>query len=317
MGEGAIFIAGLSYSGKTQLRLMLSAHPNIVITRRTYMWRRYYRCFGDLEEDENLDRCLATMMATPHIRELDPDLESIRREFRRGEASYARLFALIRQDHAARQGKARWGDQFGSLEYDADLILSSYPQAVILHMVRDPFARVAESLTGSSHRTLKVGWETMRWRRSAQAAIRNLKTFPNRYLPVRCEELFSNPEHALREVCAFLGEPFDPKMMAVEGLPGMGVNVPGARLPIDTGARQSAEQDPYQLRATERAFVQSRLEKERAYFGYSGGASRPSGADLLWYGMVGYPLNLAGEFLWRIWGRRSSGLPEWSFQNRS
>ena len=30
-----IFIGGLSYSGKTPLRIMLSAHPNILLTRRT------------------------------------------------------------------------------------------------------------------------------------------------------------------------------------------------------------------------------------------------------------------------------------------
>ena len=56
VSAGPIFIGGLSFSGKTTLRLMLSSHPVIVLSRRTYMWQRFYGRYGDLRRPENLER---------------------------------------------------------------------------------------------------------------------------------------------------------------------------------------------------------------------------------------------------------------------
>ena len=49
--ERPIFIGGLSFTGKTQLRAMLSAHPNILIARRTHLWDRFYKRYGIRESD--------------------------------------------------------------------------------------------------------------------------------------------------------------------------------------------------------------------------------------------------------------------------
>ena len=45
---GPIFVGGLDRSGKTLLRLALSSHPNIAMTRRTYTWTEVYQRYGDL-----------------------------------------------------------------------------------------------------------------------------------------------------------------------------------------------------------------------------------------------------------------------------
>ena len=79
MGAGPIFIGGLSFSGKTELRLMLSSHPNLAFSRRTYMWPRYFERYGDLSRSEQLERCLADMLRNKHIMALSPDPERIRR----------------------------------------------------------------------------------------------------------------------------------------------------------------------------------------------------------------------------------------------
>ena len=78
MSNGPIFIGGLSFSGKTQLRLLLGTHPNIVITRRTRMWTRFYGRFGDLSRPENFERCLEAMLRNKHICALNPDPARIR-----------------------------------------------------------------------------------------------------------------------------------------------------------------------------------------------------------------------------------------------
>jgi hypothetical protein len=317
MGKGPIFIAGVSYSGKTQLRLMLSAHPNIVITRRTYMWQRYYNRFGDLSRPENFERCLEKMLASKHIQTLNPDPERIRREFWQGKPSYGRLFALIHRHFAEQQGKMRWGDQHGSLENDADLIFSSDPRAVILHMVRNPLDRVEESLSKSKHRRLKIGWETRQWRRSSKLALRNSKKYPHRYKVVQCEQLFAYPEKTLRDICLFLGEEFYPEMLAVEELVEMGVSVPSPFVKGEQVVGGKSGRAQPQLTHTEWSFVQSQVNSEMSALGYPQTDQRLSFMSALRFSLMDYPLNLAGAILWETWGCRKLSAPKISFRHGS
>jgi hypothetical protein len=301
MGEGPIHVTGNSYSGKTQLRLMLSAHPNILITRRTYMWRRYAGKFGDLGGGKNLERCMRALLESEHIRDLIPDPERVRRAFRAGEPSYWRLFALIREAHARDMGKARWGDQHRLVQYDADALLRLDSRTVILHMIRDPIDRTAESLAGRRKRRLKVGWETSLWRRSAQLALRNQRRYPENYRVVRCERLFSDPRDTLRGICDFLSEAFSERMLRVEGLSEMGVAVPQAP-PNHADMGQSRNGGhPGNLTPPERAYVRSRTGKEMVEAGYEATDVQLSAGDRLGYVFVDFPTNLAAELLERVW----------------
>lgn len=317
MKRGPVYIAGVSYSGKTQMRLMLSAHSNIVITRRTYMWRRYYNRFGNLRDPENFERCLETMLASKHIQVLNPDPDRIRREFRQDKPNYALLFAIIHRHFAEAQGKARWGDQQGLLENDADLLFTAEPQAVIIHMVRDPLNRIGESVATSAHRKAKIGWETSLWRRSSRLALRNLKQYPLRYMVVQCEQLFAYPEKTLREVCLFLGEDFHPEMLAVEGLAEMGVDVPQAFNKAKQGAGGKNGLDQDVLTPAERSFIQARVRREMSALGYLKSEQSLSFMNALKYALLDYPLNLAGAILWETWGRRKMNVPKISFEHGS
>jgi hypothetical protein len=277
MAGGPIFIAGLSYSGKTQLRMLLSAHPNIVITRRTYMWRKFYNRFGNLSDPKNLERCVDAMLSRKHILALEPDPERIRREFWQGAATYARLFALFHEHHAEKLGKLRWGDQLGFVEKYADLIFAAYPDAQMIHMVRDPFERTGESLSGSARRLGKLGWELAQWQFSVQLAQRNESQHAGRYLIVHCEELFSEPEKVLRAVCAFIDEDFIPKILE------------------DVQFHEA--QGP--LTAPEQNFIQSQVKSEMLFLGYRRSTNLPAGET--WkYLLAEYPANLAGMLLWNI-----------------
>jgi len=307
MRQGPIFIAGVSYSGKTQMRLILSAHPNIIITRRTYMWRKYYNKFGDLSDSEKFERCLETMLDSKHIQAINPDPERIRREFWQGEPDYGHLFALIHSHFAEQQGKTRWGDQQGTLENDAALIFSSEPEAAILHMVRNPLNRVEESVSTSRHRRGKIGWETSFWQRSTRLALRNQDEYPRRYLVVQCERLFAEPERTLRDVCLFLGEEFHPEMLEAEGLAEMGVHVPekyAKRKQLTDGGK--VRRVHITLTNTERTYIQAQVRHEMSTLGYSSTNKRLSFFDLLKYALLDYPLNLAGSVLWKAWGSKVS-----------
>lgn len=210
-----IFIGGLDRSGKTLLRLALSLHPRIFITKRTDLWRYFYNRYGNLSRAENFERCLQDILHYKHIRPLDPDAARIRREFQKGEPTYGRLFALVHQHHAEAIGKPRWGDQSESVEEYADEIFAAYPAAKMVQMIRDPRDRLATSKAHWRHGRGKVGASIGRWLHSIALAERNLRLYPDRYRVIRYEDLVSHPEQVLAEVCEFLGETYFPQMLNI------------------------------------------------------------------------------------------------------
>lgn len=220
MVHGPIFIGGLDRSGKTLLRLSLSLHPNIHITKRTDLWVRFYDRYGDLDKGENLDRCLSDILSHKHIWALKPDGERIKREFLQGEHSYGRLFALFHQHYMEQTNKVRWGDQSELIEKFADPIVCAYPDAKIIQLIRDPRDRYSAAKKKWAKGKGKVGAATARWMVSLRMAKNNLKHHPENYLIVRYESLAAQPEQTLREVCAFLGEEFTPEMLLIAHVPG-------------------------------------------------------------------------------------------------
>jgi hypothetical protein len=215
--NGPIFVTGMSRSGKTLMRGLLSSHSRIVVSRRTEMWTRFYERFGDLALDANLDSCLKAMGDRAQIVALGLDADRVRDEFRRGPRTYPRLFALIHEHHAERSDKPRWGDQSGGLESFSAPILDAYPDARFVHMMRDPRDRyVALVAKRGGARRLTLERSTLQWRRSARQARRNTIRRPDAYRVVSYEALATDTERTMRDVCAFLGEPFEPRMLRME-----------------------------------------------------------------------------------------------------
>jgi Sulfotransferase family len=294
--RGPIFIGGLSYSGKTQLRMVLESHPDISMTRRTYMWERFYGRFGDLSDGGNMRRCLSAMLAEKGVQRLSPDPERIHREFLRGPATYARLFGLLHHHHAERSGKRRWGDQLGFVERFADPIFDSFPSARMIHMIREPCARYAAARKGT--RTLsKLGWETALWVCSADLAERNRRRYPDTYRVVRYETFADRPSETVRELCTFLGEDYVASMEKTL-----------AAVRFDPVISQDETRSAGDLRGNvtpaDGAFVDMYARERLQNLGYAVWNARLAPRDQLAFYFVNWPLNRATMGAWRLFAKR-------------
>ena len=214
-----VFIAGSDRSGTTLMYALLASHPDLCMVRRTNMWRYFYQRYGDLSSPENLDRCLDEMLRYRRMRHLQPDADRIRREFVEGDPSYGRLFCLFHRHNAERAGKSRWGDKSLHTEHFADDIFTEFPDARIIHLVRDPRDRYASVQRRNGGNVSRVGAATGRWLRSARAARRNVENHPDRYKIVRYEDLARAPEATMRSVCEFIDVPFLPAMFGMDAVP--------------------------------------------------------------------------------------------------
>lgn len=217
MTNSPVFIGGPDRSGTTLLYALLASHPNISMARRSNMWRFFYGRYGDLAEPGNFERCLHDMTHYHKMRHLEADPDRIRREFWAGAPSYGRLFALLHEHHAERQGKPRWGDKSLHIEHYAGDIFAEFPDARVIQMVRDPRDRYASVRKRFGKDTPRLGAATARWLRAIRQGRRNLRRYPGRYRIVRYESLACAPEEALRAVCDFLGEPYEPVMLMMRG----------------------------------------------------------------------------------------------------
>jgi hypothetical protein len=277
MSTSPLYIGGLSYSGKTQLSHMLMGLPGLTITRRTYLWPRYYQRFGDLSREANLAACLDAMLAAPGIRALSPDRRRIEQAFGDGPATYARLFAILHAQHAADRGARRWGDQLGGIEQYAEPILADDATARFIHMVRDPRGRQA-MIARAGRRPGVTGWETRRWRQSAGLGLRQRDRYSGRYLLVRYEDLRGRAEETLRQVCAFIGEPYSPALLPD---PTLWDSDPYPRGESAVGARTAV-------------YIQRHAAAEMAALEYEWRGEKLRLGDSLWLWLVDEPLNAAG-----------------------
>ncbi len=216
---GPIFVTGADRSGTTLMFALLASHPRISMVRRTNLFRWFDGRYGDLGDPENLERCLDDLLGYRRIDHLHPDRDRLQREFRQGPATYGRLFSLLHRHHAERVGRPRWGDKSLHSEHYADQILEAFPDARIVQMVRDPRDRYASVRRRGGANLDRVGAATGRWLRSARAAARNRRRYPDRYLVVRYEDLVTDPEGTMREVCAFIGEDFVSVMLQMGAVP--------------------------------------------------------------------------------------------------
>jgi hypothetical protein len=302
MDSRPIFIGGVERSGTSLLYALLASHPNIAMTRRTNLWPFFYQRFGDLNKGENLDRCLSMMRQYRRLRIMNPDYERIEQQLRQGNIDYIKLFTLIWDQYAEKTGKTRWGDKSLNTERYADVIFEAYPDARILHIVRDPRDRYASALKRWKVIRGGVGSGAGMWLESVRIGYRNMRKYPGQYRFVRYESLAAQPEKMMREICDFIGETYDPVMLSMRG----------AEAFRDDGGNSSFEQhEPgsistrsvgrYRKYLTPRwiAFIQAAAGREMKALDYPLDDLHLSVRDRLLFTSVDLPLNTARLTAWR------------------
>lgn len=217
MSDSPILVTGADRSGTTLLYSLLASHPDVMMVRRTNLWRWFDQRFGDLAETENLDACLREMMRYRRLDVLDIRADQVIREFRTGAPTYGRLFEIAFRQAADRRGVARWGDKSLHVELSADRVLEEWPSARIVQLIRDPRDRYASVVgrrgTGSNSDGSIMG----RWLKSVRMGERAVQRHPASFKMLRFEDLVHEPEEQLREVCAFVDVDFNERMFRMDG----------------------------------------------------------------------------------------------------
>lgn len=296
MADAPIFLAGIDRSGIGLLGEVLEAHPDVAVTRRINFWDFYAGRFDDLGDPQQLDRCIGVMMQYTRIQRLQPDLERWKSDFVAGEASDARLFQLLQEQNLERLGKGRWCDKSLGAEGHAEEILSAFPDAVMVHVIRDPRDRYASR---SNHRPADRGGPgsgVAAWLWSARLAQRHHSRFPGRYLPIRYEDLVRQPRLTVESVCRLAGLPFSPAMLYPHGSGGTAQSAGS----FHDGSLGRFRRD---LKPGEIRFIERIAGAEMKYWGYAPSEVTWTSAQKMRFAALELPVAVAGLVLWRPWAK--------------
>jgi LPS sulfotransferase NodH len=223
--ERPVFVVGCPRSGTTLLQVMLHSHPRIAIPPETRFVVPAYRDrerLGDLRDPAARRAVAEWIVGDRRTRFGDlglPAADVVERVARAGP-TVGSVVGTVLAAYAERFGKPRWGDKRPAYWRDLDVILRMFPDAQIIHLVRDGRACVAS--------LLRMPWwkggfygAVATWR----MALRRCRRFGRRlgsqsYIEIHYEDLVSDPDMALRRLCAFLGEDYDAAMARPELLAG-------------------------------------------------------------------------------------------------
>jgi hypothetical protein len=207
------FVVGSIRSGTTLLRLMLDAHPDLVIPPESYHVALLLDRRARYRHDDGVDlglmaRDLLTDQRLNWFYDWGIPRSVLESRFAGVEPlSFAdairRLYGLC----AEAAGKPRYGDKTPIFVLRMPKFAALLPEARFLHVIRDGrdvALSVAELRHPDHPRTLAASadqWAT--WIRRGRAAGQRLGA--GRYQEIRYEELVKGPDAVLRRVCDFLG----------------------------------------------------------------------------------------------------------------
>jgi Sulfotransferase family len=221
MAAPPFFIVACDRSGTTMLRLILDRSPDVAIPTESMIvvdMAAIRSRFGDLDTDEQFDRLARAVWRHPKVREWRLEGAPPRREGRRGAAAYRAALEAPYRAYAAGHGKPRWGDKTPYYVAHIDEIRSVFPDARIVHVVRDG-RDVALSLLRVPFGPANVWAAAHQWRDAVRAGDDAAARLGDDMLTIRYENLVAAPAAIAPVICAFLGIAYDDGMLAVEETP--------------------------------------------------------------------------------------------------
>lgn len=219
--DAPIFVVGSARSGTTLLQRMLRSHPNISSpTGESHFIIPLYRkqeTFGDLSQIENVRLVLQEMYRiSPRFLDTDFhgmnfDIDVLSQEIHdEGRDTLAGIISAVFEKNAYGEGKRRWLDKTPYYVLYLDMIKELYPDARIIHIIRDGrdcalsmFTRKYDLDVFNSYRAAKL-WKL--YVDAGQEAGERLG--PESYFELKYEDLLSDPVATMQALCSFIEEEY-------------------------------------------------------------------------------------------------------------
>jgi len=222
--ESVVFIVGASRSGTTLLQMSLNAHPALSICGEFHFFDQicnFKQNIPSLSKNENVEYLKSQLLKSfgmQYIKDADTVVDHASNALmtmQETERSYEAFFNELIIYYKINSNAAFGGEKTPETVRFLEDLLILYPNAKIIHIIRDPRAVVASSLKlPLNSKSILIHAAT--WRSDVYAGLRFTNKRPDKCKPVLYENLVTKPRAVLEELCAFIGVPFDEKMMSYQ-----------------------------------------------------------------------------------------------------
>ena len=226
--KSPIFIIGNPRSGTTLLRLMLTCHRNIVIPPEcsfAVWWYQKYRNWNSESAKQNLDAFLDDLFGSKKIETWNLNRELLRETLSEKEPeSYSDLVSLIYEKFAMQQKETfkRLGDKNNYYLNHIETIFELFSDVQFIHIVRDgrdiacSYKKLAVSKFDSKYAPqlpTEISEIAREWINNLKKIKKSFQTIGwDKVIEIRYEDLVTESEKTLRNICSFLNEEYDPSM---------------------------------------------------------------------------------------------------------
>jgi hypothetical protein len=264
---------------------MLHSHPRLAIAPETkFVLPAYQRrlSFGDLREPSNRRALGEFIVGTRFFRRLGLEREAVIQEVVDAPPTLGSGLGAVLRAYADRFECSRWGDKRPGYYRDIETVMRLFPDASLVHVVRDPRDCVA-SLKQVPWWKHGAAGSVLAWAQSVDYVDEAAQRW--RVVRVKYERLVADPETELAALCAALGEDYDPAMAQPERLAGDVV----PRRPWHREARGAPSIEPIgrwreRLEPWEAALCEAVLAGRMETLGYElRGAGRPPAREVARY----------------------------------
>lgn len=200
-----VFVVGCPRSGTTLITGLLNQHSSLAIIHELWFvnfWQQLAKSY-DLQDDKQCVIYMQGCFSTQFFLRTKLDVLPIAQDFLASTLRTPEILYDYTLRHFAQQNnKRRGGEKCPGYEQNLEYLLSLYPQAKIIYMIRDPRAVYASLSVAPWNPGIRKFCKT--WNRSC--LISNSYKYSSSVLKVRYEDLVGNHVKVLKEIFLFLDE---------------------------------------------------------------------------------------------------------------
>ncbi len=213
--KSPVFIVGAERSGTTLMRVIMAAHSKISIAPEALIFDFLYDKYnkGSDVNSENIQVVLEDLVNVDKFKdwgiskaELEKEVEEL------DEINFKNIIQIPYIIYARNQGKVIWGDKNPLHSLKIEEIISVFPDARFIHIIRDGRDTVL-SLRETEWGTKDVNEAATDWVNFVSSANTSAKVHSNNVVEINYENLVSNPEEVIKNVTDFLGIEFEKSML--------------------------------------------------------------------------------------------------------
>ncbi len=210
-----VFIVGMNGSGTTMLLDCLAGHSQLYgfpgETKVLPYFISNQARYGDLKVDANFVKLWHDLRTAIGGRGWRSDAGFASLQNWDGKPrNVAAIFDSIMRSQAAAEGKYVWCEKTPMYVHHIGTLADAFSEAKFIHIIRD-----GRDCAASFHRRWRFNplRTVFRWKRAVQAGRASGALLGDRYCELSYELLTTQPEECLRELCRFLGVPFETGIM--------------------------------------------------------------------------------------------------------